>query len=92
MSEIILNTKTLRTYIDKLENYENYYENKKSSFTTSAFGNGGKLSSYLSKIQTIYGDISKNLKEVRKYLDDYISDAENIENRITDGSGYMMKI
>ncbi len=89
MSEITLNTKTLKTYIDKLKSYETYYTNKKSSFSTTGFGSGGNLASYLLKIQTIYSNIGSNIKETTKFLEDYINDAENLENRLIGDSGFI---
>ena len=68
MSIIVINTNTLRNTVTNLNREQSYYNSKKSIFTSSSFNASGLLSSYLNKINTIYTNISNNIKNTKEYL------------------------
>ncbi len=84
---VIVNTSTLANGQSELKKEQNYYQNKKSTFTSASFGATGQLSSFLTKINTTYNMISKNIENISNYLDEYIKDVEGLENIMSNGSG-----
>ncbi len=87
MSSIKLNTATMKSSGERIESISNYYSKKKSTFTSSAFGTGGKLGQFLTKLQKVYEDIGSNLKETNKVLKEYTEDIEGLEKQMSGGAG-----
>ena len=66
MSNIkVINTSTIRSNINELENHRKYYSIKTSAFSSGTFGYSYELSNYLKKIKMwiqVWG-----LKELQQY-------------------------
>ena len=60
-----------------------YYSSKANTFTYSSFNSSycSKMSNYLSGINEIYKDISKNLYSTSSYLASYLIDIRNVESK-----------
>ncbi len=84
---VIVNTSTLAQNQSELKKEQNYYQNKKSTFTSTSFGATGQLSSFLNKVNMTYNMIAKNIENISEYLEDYIKDVEGLENKMSNGTG-----
>jgi hypothetical protein len=86
MSNIKVNTTTIRNCTTDLDNISKYYSGKISSFSGS-YGTNQKVANYLFKIRQIYGDIASNITKTSEYLKNYCNDIEGIENQMSGGYG-----
>lgn len=89
MSLYLIDTKVIKNKLTELETYRKYFESKKSTFSPNAFNSTGKLTNYMVKIQGIYGDIATNIDTLKKYIEEYITDIESLENIMARHQGYV---
>ncbi|MCI8575164.1 MAG: hypothetical protein HFI09_01710, partial [Bacilli bacterium] len=84
-----IDTTKLKTIQEKLTQIEKFVSNKNHTFYSGAFRTKGNLSNGLIRIQNIYHNVSKNLKNIELYLKDYTEDIEAYENVMTSGNGFV---
>jgi len=82
MSTIIIDTEVLRNANEILDNDKTYYQNKQTTFN-NIYGNGGNLSEFLNSIRESYQNASDNISNVSTYIDEYISNVETLENKMS---------
>ena len=86
---IVVNTEMLKNTIRELENHYKYFLNKKMTFTNNQFGDNPKLIKYLTELQDTYNIFASNISSVTTYLNDYVSDLENLENLSSNYPGFI---
>jgi len=82
MSTIIIDTEVLRNANKILDNDKTYYQNKQTTFN-NIYGSGGNLIKFLNSIRESYQNASDNISNVSTYIDEYISNVETLENKMS---------
>lgn len=94
MSTLIANTTTIKENIDLLKKRQTYYSSKVKTFSDfSNFNASSNVSVklYLAKLRKSYQALSDNLQNLIVFLEDYVSDIEAIEYKVSNMEGYSCK-
>jgi len=82
MSTIIIDTDVLEDAKGKLEDEKTYYKNKQTTFN-NIYGRGGNLVSFLASVRESYLNTSDNISNVVTYIEDYKTEVETLESKMS---------